>query len=139
MIITKFEFEFRCDKIKIQTFIRISTHNTLVTISSITMKFYFIALIVIATFTIVSITIVCNVVMTIIIDDDDELFSKSFDQCYVFFISYLSEIFNFTTTQNIFIRKMCRFTKKKMFQILSHFDLQNIRFRARYVSWVVLE
>ena len=103
-------------------------------ISSTTMKFYFIALIVIASFTIVTITIVCNVVMTIAINDDDELFSKSFCQCYVFFISYLSEILNFTIAQNIFIREMCRFTKNEMFQILSHFDLQNIRFRVRYAT-----
>ena len=31
MIITRFEFESRCDKIKIQTFIKVLTHNTLVT------------------------------------------------------------------------------------------------------------
>ena len=98
------------------------------------MKFYSIALIVIATSTIATITIVCNVVMTTAIDDDDELFSKSSRQCYVSFIPYLSKTLNFTTAQNIFIREMCRFTKKEMFQILSHLDLQSIRFRARYAT-----
>ena len=101
-------------------------------ISLTTMKFYSIALIVIATSTIATVTVACNVVMTTTIDDDDELSPKSSRQCYVSLISYLSETLNFTATQNIFIRKMCRFTKKKMLQILSHFDLQSIRFRARY-------
>lgn len=101
---------------------------------SSTMKLYFIALIVIATSTIATVTIACNVVMTTAIDDDDELSSKSSRQCYVPSISYLSETLNFTTTQNIFIREMCRFTKKKMLQILSHLDLQSIRFRARYAA-----
>ena len=99
------------------------------------MKLYSIALIVVATFTIVTVTTICNVVMIAVIDDDKNALFLNFRQrAYVSSISYLSENFNFATTQDIFVQKMCRFTKEKMFQILQHVDLQNIRFRNRFAT-----
>ena len=96
------------------------------------MNHFSIAMIIVAIFTFNVVTIVCNVVVTTAIKNDESV-SKTRQRDYVFSISYFLKTFNFIVAQNVFVKELCRFTKKKMFQILSHIVLKNIRFRIRYV------